>query len=77
MILTYVPRWKVHDAKLAENLLHQTLQLNRFLHHNREFYRMSKERAIEVVKEVQNIMIYAIDHIYKPTLGKGTYSEGS
>ena len=58
----------VFDAELAEKFLHRILQQCRYIHYNREFYRLTKERAIDVVKETKRLLDIAIETIYKPAI---------
>lgn len=58
----------VFDAKLAEYFLHQILQQCRYLHHNREFYRLSKERAIDAVHQTKYLLDQGVKNIYEPAI---------
>lgn len=58
----------VHDAFLAEKILHRTLQQCKYLWYNREFYYLTKDRAIDIVKKVSNILTSMLTDIYQPAV---------
>lgn len=69
----------VFDAYLAERFLHRILQQCNFLHHNREFYRISVERATDVVKKTVAILDQGVNEIFVPSIqdARQNYIDGN